>query len=414
MINYYLKNKNLTEIEYSEFIQDLKCNQINFAFFDSALISLRESYTSGDLDLIISIKDKEKVLGIISDNNFKLYAEINTNQFLFVKLSSSGSLILIHIHFDLYFYGNKFFSFEEAYIGNNELKKEYQIYSMALFCMNKRRVRAFEKAYISECNHSDNKTIYSNLTNQLFKISYNISTTQKLKFFFKSNPLSFFLYSFKNIYSKFKSLIFSKNKHFVFVGVDGAGKSTLIDNVVNVIESKLVISKSYFGLKSSIANKYIGRSSHDLKKKSYRQSKINKRNTLKSLDIFSMGKSIFILIEYFFRNLILRLNFSRIPIVHLHDRSYIDRMFYDGNFLKNAYRRIMQNYTFIFVTGDIEILYQRKAEVPSDVMNKINKFYYKYSESLDKVVVINTTKFDEDVCNYHILKSIIDDLPDEF
>ena len=67
-------------------------------------------------------------------------------------------------------------------------------------------------------------------------------------------------------------------------------------------------------------------------------------------------------------------------------------MFYDHKFLIRVYCLLLRNYTFVFVSGNIEKLYERKAEVPLQVMTLQNDFYRDFASRLNKVLLLDSTE----------------------
>jgi len=412
-IDYYLNTKGLHDLEYLTFIDSLLLNKLTFSFFDSSLLNIRNGTKSGDLDLIISLKCRDRVFRILKSSDYRLYANINTNQYIFAKLGTTGALVLIHIHFDLYLYGKKYFDLEEAYESDFALKKEYQIYSMILFCLAKGKVRDFERIFLESSNIAQNDKVYSSSLKFLTRNSFKLSYFNKFKFFINSNFLSFTDYILRNMFNKFKSLFLSRNINFVFVGVDGAGKSTLIDNVSGTIGHGFVVKTDYFGLKESLVNQHLGSpvASHGVSggnNFAVRNRILSLRNTLMML------KSILLLTEYTARLFKRRLRFSLIPIIWLDDRSFIDRMFYDHKFLIRVYCLLLRNYTFVFVSGNIEKLYERKAPVPLQVMTLQNDFYRDFASRLNKVLLLDSTELNQDECSQKTLESILKELSSDF
>jgi hypothetical protein len=413
-IDYYLNYKGLNDPGYYNVVTDLIIGQVRFSFFDTSLLSLRGEGKSGDLDLIFALKDKDRVFSILSLSGFRLYANVNTNQYLFVKLGVDDELVVVHTHFDLYLYGKKYFDFDDAYDTDYSLKEQYQIYSMILFCISKGRIRNFEKDFLENVESYSANEVYSSSLKFLSRKSFTLSSVSKVRYFVQSNPLSLTAYLLWNIAEKIKNFIVGGNIHFVFVGVDGAGKSTLIEQVSNSVSPRFGdVNCEYFGLKVSRVNKYFGRANAARIAPS-NQDLIAGNSHKNSLGFLTMIKSTLLLIEYSARLLRRRLKVSRLPIIFLDDRSYIDRMFYDSKFLFNAYRFLLRNYTFVLVTGNVDLIYERKAEVPVHVMAMQDTFYRDFASNLGNVLLLDSTKLCRVECTRQVLASILEKLPSDF
>jgi thymidylate kinase len=188
------------------------------------------------------------------------------------------------------------------------------------------------------------------------------------------------------------------------MGVDGAGKSTTIENIKLTLNNEIMYKMHYFGLKTSIINKLrsIFSKEKEIKKiDSGRTKLIQKKKTSIIKKVYFLIIGIFYWIEYNIKYLFyIRLNSITASTVHLIDRSYYDALlYYDIKILDILFFKFsFKPDALIYLTGDTNLLYERKKEISK---KEIDFYKLKY-ESLMKKFTLNQF-------NIKVLDSTIND-----
>jgi thymidylate kinase len=215
------------------------------------------------------------------------------------------------------------------------------------------------------------------------------------KFFIKINWL-------KTKYLNYPSYrIRSKGFLVAFVGVDGSGKSSLVDYISNLEFFKLTgVKRIYFG---------------------------NNEYWIPGL-VFMLKRNKSKLLRVFFRAIATIDRRGRMLYAkHLIRRGYVvlaDRYFYDdliGEELKNKKRSIWENIyhkvffiknfkkpeLVIFMDVSPEVAYQRKQDYSYDIMLKMNKTYKDFMYKVDDVLIVDADKTQKEVY-FNVIKAILE------
>lgn len=360
----------------------------------------------GDLDIMIGKKDLGKFEKVLIKNGFKFYYKYNTNQYLWNKYIPQIGYIQFHIYVDFCFYGKRILKFEDIYTGDKipNYKVEYLLFVIESFFKNEFKISKFKS--FDKINFEKNNNHKLNQISSIIEKSFRNSTKPSISRFdyFKTNHIFYFNYLGVLLLKKLKRLI-SLNKNTCFVvlaGVDGSGKSTIIQNLISVTNKGGVFSREYyFGLKSSFINKMLNRL-----KKNNSEIEINNDDPSKGTKggnktkrlLYSAFSTIIALmywIEYNVKWIVLRNNLI-IPRNYLFiDRTYLDLIYYHNSriirdlFLKYSFK---PNY-FVLLVGNPHELAKRKSEYNEIELEKQQKFYWELfsSSRLKQKISIDTT-----------------------
>ncbi len=375
----------------------------------------------GDMDIIIGKKDHVKIEKVLIKNGFKFYYNYNTNQYLWNKYVPNIGYIQFHIYVDFCFYGKRILKFEDIYTGDKipDYKMEYLLFLLESFFKNEFKVnkfRAFDKINFEKNNNHR----FHQITIFIEK-SYRNSTKSVVSGFdfFKTNHIFYFNYLGILLLKKLKRLI-SLNRNTCFVvlaGVDGSGKSTIIQSLISVSNKGGVFSREYyFGLKNSFINKMLKRlkkNNSEIKINDDDPSKeTNGGNKTKGLLYGSFTTIIALLywIEYNVKWIVLRNNLI-IPRNYLFiDRTYLDLIYYHNSrmirdlFLKYSFK---PDY-FVLLVGNPHELAKRKSEYNVTELDKQQEFYWELfsSSSLKQKISIDTTTTDINDVVFSILNRL--------
>ncbi len=382
---------------------------------------------SGDIDIIIQEKDLNNIKNILFANGYNFYNSPNTKQEQWIKYKNKLGVCQFHIHVDLCFFDKYIVKFDSLDLFKITIEEEYILFLLQSFFKNKYNYKTVMKYkyFLNKCNFHEIKSL---INNKYLKYKNIISISQDR---IKNNPTKYdkiyWLYLllklgyFKGIVKVFvKKYIYkiakrigivkNKDKLFIFIGVDGAGKSTSIKNIKKSLGNELYVKKVYFGLKNSLITKI----TYFLKlKKKYSIKKVsnNHNNIHKNESILVLAKNniigICFWIEYNLRYLFqIKLISSDIDTVWLIDRTYYDVLLYYDTLL---IKKLFMKYSFhpnkiFFLTGNSQTLYLRKMEVDENIIDSNIKKYNNLINEIKNYNIIvkkidTTVLIEEDTVN---------------
>ena len=393
------KNKSTLYLDILTLIQE---NKIEFIIINLPLYYNNDKIPN-DIDIVLDEENFQKAKLLLKKLSFeKLDRFINSNQEAFIKYNPNEcEFIRIHLHNHFDFYGQKILSYQE--IKDNSFENDGFLYPDKFF---EKSILLFESFFRKKSHYYKRiKEIDSKQFSQeiKFKNKYSNVLFEKLIVFFNREKhvssieqivtmmkifknIKLYQYIFKKIILKISTLlIFRKKGKLVFIlGIDGSGKSTISQEVVNKIESGGYLTKySYWGLKVTLLQKFknlfkksqninVKNKTHTLKIEGGIVSKINQKSKLIGSIFYFILSTIYV-IDYW---LLIFKGKSFISIENNYlivDRSYYDKL-YDTSILahKLFYYCLPKPDLIIRLNGDLNTFYERKKEFNVDDLKILN------------------------------------------
>lgn len=396
-------------IYYNEIIEKFNKKNVNYILLNFIF----PDNNPGDLDIMVNLNEKDVIETILKNSGFSYYTKFNTNQLLWNKYIEDVGFVQFHLYFGLSFMNQVFFK-KIPDLSNKNFDNEFQFFVFLVesffrdkfkkdIFLNYLKVTSFQKLY-------DFQSLYSPKSRKFIDnviLSYeNKTKPSKLKTFCFLGFFSFFKlfgFYFQKIIKKI-SRYGNKSDEIVFViGVDGAGKSTLIKNIHNILSKGGIFPKLYyFGLRKSFfyqitrvkKNKKQLNNNHEI------NFKIKSKST-KKINSITIFKILIYWIEY---NILLLKRTYLMPnsakTIYIFDRSFIDLIYYHPN---NFTEKLFLKYSFsptklILITGQAELLHQRKNEYSMEVLKDKIKFYNSLVAKY-KTLKLNTLTIDSSISN---------------
>ena len=373
----------------------------------------------GDLDVLICNNHQGKVGLILRNNGFSYYTKYEKGQYLWNKYLKGVGFVQFHIYESLHVCGREYFagSMINTKLQHN-IKFHFFVFLIESLYKEKLRVNQYRQ-YKNSCTISLlQKYVQENSPSHLETIKYilncyevgkKISCNERKKYLWKRNFLNRNQIFLWKVLRRIRNLFDGNNIYVLFIGVDGAGKTTLIDQVYQIFaKGGIYPQKRYLGLRESLfapKKEFRGKKSECIseKTKSYRLP-LNFPRFVKLLLYWG---------EYNIKYLIkVKLHPYGSRTAFLIDRCYVDLLFY---YPYQIVRDLLIKYSFvpnkiIFLTGNKDILYRRKEEMGRDRFDMNYNFYYKLASILTdqynkSVFNIDTTKRDLNeatlmICDY--------------
>lgn len=362
----------------------------------------------GDLDIMVNICDKNKIESILTLQGFEFYTIFNTNQILWNKYVKNIGFIQFHLYFGLYFMDNMFFKKIPNLIGKNyDNEFQFFVFLVESFFRSQFKMDVYNN-YLKISSLSrlhDFIELYSPKSEKFIENVNLIYTKDKKKELLSVGKLGFS--SFFNLATFYTKKLFSKHRRFankddalVFViGVDGAGKSTLIKNICIVLSKGGFFPKvHYFGLRKSMFY-FLG----NLNKKNKKSQEFSngKFERTSNLSLFKILKLFVYWIEYNFKILIkIYLIPNSAKTVFILDRSFLDIIYFHPS---NIARKLFLDYSIspskvILVTANSEVIFERNQEYSIDIIKDKINFYKEIVEDY-KSLEIDTKIIDTTLDN---------------
>ena len=404
-------------IFYYEIIQEFDKNEINYVLLNF----IYPDQNPGDLDIMVNKNEKNRIELILKKFNFSCYTEFNTDQFLWHKYIQNIGFVQFHLYFGLSFMNQVFFKKIpkiENIASNNEF--HFFVFLVESFFRNTLKKDIYTNFLKSSSSAQLFKFVdhYSPKSKKFIEsilVYYKKnSLDHKLKSYFYLDDCSFFKlfrYYLNKIKCKFLRIGNKSDKKIFIIGVDGSGKSSLINNMNKVLSKGGVFSKLfYFGLKGSFLNKI------SLKLKKNKIISISNSNNLgyTNLNVIKFLKISLYWIEYnilFFLYVYLNPNSSK--TIYIFDRSYIDLIYYHPFTLTE---KLFLNYSFfpskvILLSGNAKNIYRRKQDYSIEALKHQSNFYKKiinkYSSLKVETKTIDSTINNENECNFKAISFVL-------
>ncbi len=368
-IDLCIEKKDLKEIHsfISQHPLVLANNFIHKSFMDALQIILKNGKVLS-LDLIWKFKrkevvfmDAEKVLEANYPNNYQ------------VKLMSPKDLA---IYVGL-FYG----------LNKSEIPEKYLYLKENL----KNKDSKLEEILVQ--NYLDN-ILLKNELNAIIK-SYN----ENKSFNFFKNKIAYIVDSIKQMKSK-KGLIIT------FSGVDGAGKSTIIENIKQELEKKLRKRVVVVRHRPSLLPILSAWTKGKKQAETDAANRLPRQGENKS-SVSSLIRFLYYYSDYLFGQFYINFKYKYRGIIVLYDRYYFDFII-DGkrsniglneNLVKNGYRLILKPDCNFFLYADPEVILKRKQELSAETILELTEKYSTLFKELESYSNDKTTR-------YHLINNI--------
>lgn len=352
----------------------------------------------GDLDVMIDEKEHKIISQILTSLGFDFYYLYNTNQYLWNKYIENIGFIQIHIYVDFSFFGKKLLTFKQLFTGSQILSVEldYALFLIETFYKNefkkkKEKNEVFQKEIKSDIFEI---LLQQTLKNQSKLILFsrdnfkqgNLTKKQLYSSILHHNKASGLVYLLTfNLKKIVKKLILKKNyTSIAFVGVDGAGKSTVVSQLKSILAKGGIFPQSkYFGIRTGFIFKFknrLSRNDEQTNRSTTSKTESKKENAKKEFvkSSYNMVIGILYWIEYNLKWILkIKLGITNAKSVFLIDRTYFDILYFHDNkalyflFFKCSFK---PDY-LIFLRGDLEVLYNRTKEYPISYLQKQDDFY---------------------------------------
>lgn len=400
--NYYFYIIDLLEKNYIEF------TLLNYIIPDD---------NPGDLDVLINPCDQCKVKKILIENDFNFYCELDHSQLLFNKYIENIGFIQFHVFIGISFQ-NKVFVKEIPRLNDlqSDINFSFLIFLLESFYRNKFKYDVYKK-YIQRTSTKLFEDYILNefpstlkVVNRSLKIYRSSNNDNILNLFIKItvNKHRLLIYFLGKFLKKTKRVYNNNDLSILFIGVDGAGKTSLVFELTKVLSKGGIFpNPQYLGLNNSFVSK-IG--------KSINSKKTSNRNGIKTnhkMSILKKFKILLLWVEYNMRFFIKNVGFpNSARSINLIDRSYYDLLFFHRDEISKS---LFFKYSFkpthlVYLTGDSNQIYDRKKEGSLDLHNKKVIFYdYIFDQiNLDenKKLKIDTIKNTPLTCAHQVLNHL--------
>lgn len=360
----------------------------------------------GDLDVLLCNPCRDFVTKVLKRNGFDYYTRYEKGQYLWNKYIKGIGFVQFHIYESLC-------AFEKTYFPSGLINKDLQnnvnfhflVFLVETLCKFKLRGNQYQE-YRRKCPKEEVFAYVKKLNPALLgAIKYaiecyennTISADMAQALLWRGRSLNKLLSRLYKLLRR-SAHFFKKNDIVVlFLGVDGAGKSTLVDGV-NRIFSKggYLPKKCYFGIKNSKLSRKNGSSEHSVQASVYEDKPIKQI----PLNLPRLIKLVLMWLEYnvmYLRRI--TLSSYGVKTLFLIDRCYIDiLLFYPYRIVEFLFLKFsfMPN-KVVFLTGNMDELYARKKEMSFSRYQQIFEFYdgiqQKFKEMQSKQIrVVDTTR----------------------
>lgn len=393
---------------YIEVIEALTHRDIKFVLLNI----LVADDCPGDLDIMISPLDYSMCAQILKQCQLEYYTRYQTNQYLWNKYISDIGFIQVHIYCGIWFNNTCYYNSE---VVDEALQADYvfNLYVFLIECFYKNKLR--DKQYLEYCQYLESCNLQdcferinvdgSKICGHMLKVYNNDELPTKVV---DKNVL----YKLRH---KVMRVLFNHDKEILFLGVDGAGKSTLIEEVRKVYAKGGIYPQVvYMGLRSSLFSKRKLPSNNQPMDNNVKE---DETQTPLKFTITRFVKVCLCWLEYNLRYFLkIRLLKNTSNTVYLIDRCYVDLlMFYENDFVKNLFASFsFQPDKVVMITGKEDVLFNRKKEMTRKRYSWLYSFYLKITELYrvkygDNMLVVDTTSNDIDTCKRCISNFIAKD-----
>lgn len=360
----------------------------------------------GDMDVLVCKPCRDIITQVLKRNGFDYYTRYAKGQYLWNKYLKGVGFVQFHIYESLCAFEKPYFPSE---LINRDLQNDvnfhFLVFLVESLCKLKLRGNQYEEyrnksskeevvAYVKKANPALLDVVqYSIVCYE--KNSIDPSKAQALLWNNRSvKKISSHLYK---LLRRVAHLLKNNDIEVLFLGVDGAGKSTLVDGV-NHIFSKggYLAKKCYFGIRNSKLSRKNGSSERSDQVSDYEDRLIKQI----PLNLPRMIKLVLMWLEYNVKYLRhITLSSFGVKTLFLIDRCYLDiLLFYPYRIVEFLFLRFsLMPRRIVFLTGDMEELYNRKKEMSFSRYKQVYEFYDDILKKMrgmssKHILVVDTTK----------------------
>ena len=376
----------------------------------------------GDLDILLLNTKAKEVAAFLQKLGFSYYAKYDTQQYLWIKYLKGVGFVQIHLYESISYQGKRFLpnhqigTFLQGDVNFNFYV--FLIESLYKYKLRPEQYTEYKQLLDLEAFHRFSKGLAGEELADYMVSAYegreSLSKAARNKFFRKSNWINSVFIICRKLFRKLYRLFYNHDKEILFLGVDGAGKTTVIDSVKSISgKGGMFPLTRYMGLRES---RFSTNNATDEKVENVKREEYYKRPEL-PLTFPRIVKLFLYWIEYNSKYLVrVRGCKQGSDTLFLIDRCYIDLLyFYPYKFVE----RLFLCYSFlpskiVFLTGDKDVLYNRKKEMNKEKFDVLYSFYGDLASLLinkykKNVLVVNTTdndirKTSSDICDFIMLK----------
>jgi thymidylate kinase len=217
---------------------------------------------------------------------------------------------------------------------------------------------------------------------------------------FRGNLISLIKYLFIVVSSRLGILGKSRQgKLIIFIGLDGSGKSTLINSLSRRLKNGFVPLKfKYLGSKITLLQRIMRFARKKQNKDSNKKKLISIDRRPKLLRLFL---TLYYAFEYLFRSIGEILFIKSQNNLVIYDRGFYDKLIIRDKDFDELYLKLLPKPdVVVFVTGETEKLWERKKEFPIDTYREMASSYENIAEILENrgidVLRVNSVQNSED------------------
>ena len=360
----------------------------------------------GDLDVLLCDGMFNEVKPVLSSHGFEYYTKYEKGQYLWNKYLPGIGFVQFHIY-------NSLSACEKQYFPSQLINKELQtnyafnflVFLIESLCKSKLRIIQYRE-YVERCPKEQLISYVNEVNRSLLEIvlfaidAYEINALDNSKakslLWGKRTTSKIFSYT-RKIIRRIVHLFEGGDETVLFLGVDGAGKSTLIDGVSSVFSKGGILPKScYLGIRESIFSKG---QAHEVNTETDHSADDDVIHKI-PLSLMRFVKILLMWVEYNIKYL-LKIKFSSygVKTLYLVDRCYLDIMqFYPYKIVDILFLHLsMMPKQVVFLTGNMDELYNRKKEMSHKRYQQVYTFYNKILQKMKektckKIIIIDTTK----------------------
>ena len=399
-------------------------NQFDKAGVEYVLLNLLVADDNpGDLDVLICNCHQTETAQILVDNGFSYYTKYEKGQYLWNKYLNGIGFVQIHIYESLHVCGREYFAASKI---NKKLQKDtiFNFFVFLIETLYKGKLRFDQyQQYKTICDVDmllefvqDNSPLYIDSVKYILRCYENkveINNNEIQSLLWKGNSINKYRIVLWKLFRRFINLFRRDNISVLFIGIDGAGKSTQIEKVYKIFSKGGIFPVSiYLGLKNSMFSP-----KERVVEKKTENPMIEQENHVHPLTFLRFSKLMLYWLEYNIKYLLkIKLHPYGSRTTYLIDRCFFDLLYYYPysiiNFLFIKLSFVPDR--IIFLSGNEEMLYERKKEMGRPKFHTLYNFYtdlaaclvHKYKKN---VKVVDTTKISiesatYDICDYIMTK----------
>ena len=171
----------------------------------------------------------------------------------------------------------------------------------------------------------------------------------------------------RKLFLKLLGPVIQKRINVIITGADGSGKSTVVKELDLNYNKKILCSRKYMGLRTSLIWRSVERIKL-IKNNKAEAPHLNFKNQRKytgptTAKLLSTIIGLAYFMEYFIKRIYMRIRFDRSTRIVIHDRSYADYLLYkDDDFITMLFKWIHKNDLIVYLNVEVQQLLELKGE----------------------------------------------------